>query len=181
MVVTAGIARKPGMSRDDLTEVNAKIISSIISNVVKYSPNCILIIVTNPLDIMVQLAYKLSSFPRERVIGMAGVLDSARFKTFIAEELNADVNDVEAIVLGGHGNLMVPLINNCKVKGKPIKELLPTEKIEAIVKRVRNGGAEIVSLLKTGSAFFAPGLSVIEMVESILKDKKKILPCSVLL
>lgn len=181
VVVTAGIARKPGMSREDLIEINAKIIKAIIPEVVKYSPNCILIIVTNPLDAMVQLAYKLSGFPKNKVVGMAGVLDTARFRTFIAQELKVSVNDVEAMVLGGHGDLMVPLVNYCKVKEKPITQLLPKEKIDSIVQRVRGGGAEIVNLLKTGSAFFAPGLAIIEMVESILKDQKKILPCAALL
>ncbi|MBC8500155.1 MAG: malate dehydrogenase [DPANN group archaeon] len=181
VVVTAGVARKPGMSRDDLTEINAKIIKSIIPEVVKYSPNCILIIVTNPLDAMVQLAYKLSGFPKQRVVGMAGVLDTTRFRTFLSQELKASVNDIEAMVLGGHGDLMVPLVSHCKVKGKQITQLLPKEKIDAIVQRVRDGGAEIVGLLKTGSAFFAPGLAIVEMIESILKDQKKILPCAALL
>lgn len=180
-VVTAGIARKPGMSRDDLIQINAKIMSSIVPELVKFSPNCILIIVSNPLDAMVTLAHKLSGFPRNRVIGMAGVLDSTRFRTFIAKELNVPVNDVNAMVLGGHGDSMVPIINNCTVGGKPITECMPKEKVEAIIERTKNGGGEIVALLKTGSAFFAPGVSVVEMVESIIHDKKNVLPCSVLL
>jgi malate dehydrogenase len=181
VVITAGIARKPGMSRDDLIETNSNIMKAIIPEVIKHSPQSILIIVTNPLDAMVHQAYKLSGFPKERVMGMAGVLDSARFRTFIAMELDADPTTVEAMVLGGHGDLMVPVVGHCKVGGKPINTLLPKERIDAIVDRVRKGGAEIVGLLKTGSAFFAPGVSITEMCESILKDQKKTLPCSVLL
>jgi malate dehydrogenase len=181
VVITAGIARKPGMSRDDLIETNAKIMQSIIPEIVKNSPNSILIIVSNPLDVMVHLAYKLSGFPKNRILGMAGVLDSARFRTFVSLELGVGVSDVEAMVLGGHGDLMVPLVKYCTVKGKKITDLLSGDKLDAIVKRVRGGGGEIVNLLKTGSAFFAPGLSTVEMVESILKDQKRILPCSVLL
>lgn len=180
-VVTAGIARKPGMSRDDLIQINANIMKSIIPEIVKFSPNCILIIVSNPLDAMVTLAHKLSGFPRNRVIGMAGVLDSTRFRTFIAKELNVSVKDVNAMVLGGHGDSMVPIINNCTVRGKPITECMPKEKVEAIVERTKNGGGEIVTLLKTGSAFFAPGVSIVEMVEAILHDSKKVLPCAALL
>ncbi len=181
VVITAGIARKPGMTREDLIETNKKIMTSVVGEVVKFSPNGILIIVTNPLDAMVQLAYKLSGFPKERVIGMAGVLDTARFRTFLAEELKADVNQVEAMVLGSHGDLMVPVLSNCKVNGQGIRELIAGERIKEIVQRVKEGGAEIVKLLKTGSAFFAPGLSIAEMVEAIVKDQKKVLPCSVLL
>ena len=181
VVITAGLPRKPGMSRDDLVEINSKIIKAVLMEVVKYSPNCILIVVTNPLDTMVKLAYELSKFPKQRVMGMAGVLDTARFRTFIAQQLNADVKKVEALVLGSHGDLMVPLVKHCKVEGKPIDELLSKEKIAEIVERVRNGGLEIVQLLKTGSAFFAPGLAITEMVESILKNQNKVLPCSVLL
>jgi malate dehydrogenase len=181
VVITAGIARKPGMSRDDLIDTNAKIMQSIIPEIVKNSPEGILIIVSNPLDVMVQLSYKLSGFPKNRVLGMAGVLDSARFRTFVSMELGVSVSDVEAMVLGGHGDLMVPLVKYCTVGGKKITDLLSSDKLDAIVKRVRGGGGEIVSLLKTGSAFFAPGLSTVEMIESILKDQKKILPCSVLL
>lgn len=181
IVITAGIARKPGMSRDDLIDTNAKIMQSIIPEIVKNSPEGILIIVSNPLDVMVQLSYKLSGFPKNRVLGMAGVLDSARFRTFVSLELGVSVSDVEAMVLGGHGDLMVPLVKYCTVGGEKITDLLSSDKLDAIVKRVRGGGGEIVSLLKTGSAFFAPGLSTVEMIESILKDQKKILPCSVLL
>jgi malate dehydrogenase len=169
------------MSREDLLDVNAKIIKSVVPGVVKHSPHCILIVVTNPLDAMVHLAHRISGFPKQRVIGMAGVLDTARFRTFLSEALHADVNGVEALVLGSHGDLMVPLISHCKVNGIPISKMLPAEKINQIVQRVKDGGAEIVNLLKTGSAFFAPGLSIAEMAESILKDKKKTLPCSVLL
>lgn len=181
VVVTAGVARKPGMSRSDLVDVNAKIMSSIIPEIVKTSPDCILIIVSNPLDAMVHLAYKLSGFPKERVIGMAGILDSTRFRAFLAKELDASVNDIEAMVLGGHGDLMVPLIKNCTIKGRSIKELMSDDEINDIVERVKNGGAEIVGLLKTGSAFFAPGASISEMIESIVKDQKKVLPCSIML
>ncbi|MEA3272273.1 MAG: malate dehydrogenase [Patescibacteria group bacterium] len=181
VIVTAGVARKPGMSRDDLININADIMRSIIPEVVKRSPNTILIIVSNPLDAMVHLAHKLSGFPKNRVIGMAGVLDTARFKTFLAEETGANVKDIEALVLGGHGDLMVPVIGSCVIKNTPINQILSKEKIESIVERVRNGGAEIVGLLKTGSAFFAPGASIVEMTESILNDLKKTLPCAVLL
>lgn len=181
VVITAGVARKPGMSRDDLININANIMRSIIPEVVKNSPNAILMIVSNPLDAMVHLAHKLSGFPKNRVIGMAGILDTARFKTFLAEETGASVKDIEALVLGGHGDLMVPVIGSCSVQNTPINQTLSKEKIENIVTRVRNGGAEIVGLLKTGSAFFAPGMSIVEMIESILKDLKKVLPCSVLL
>ncbi|MBS3166156.1 malate dehydrogenase [Candidatus Woesearchaeota archaeon] len=181
VIVTAGVPRKQGMTREDLIAINVKIMNSVIKEVVKHSPNTILIIVSNPLDAMVHVAYKLSNFPKERVMGMAGCLDSARFRTFIAEELHANVNEVEAMVLGGHGDSMVPIVNLCKVKGKPISTLLSPQKVDAIVERVRNGGAEIINYLKTGSAFFAPGLAIIEMVEAILKDQHKVLPCSVLL
>lgn len=182
VVITAGLARKPGMSRDDLLEKNAAIVKSVVKEIVKYSPESILIIVTNPLDAMVYLAHKISGFPKNRVLGMAGVLDSARLRAFIAHELNIDdINSVESMVLGGHGDLMVPLIGHSKINGKPVSQVLSSDKIEALVERTRNGGAEIVGLLKTGSAFFAPGLAIIEMVESIIKDQKKILPCAVLL
>lgn len=181
VVITAGIARKPGMSRDDLVNTNASIMRSIIPEVARHSPNCILIIVSNPLDIMVDLAYKLSGFPKNRVLGMAGVLDTARFKAFLRDETGASANEIEAVVLGGHGDLMVPVIGSCKINGKPLGEALSKEKLDEIVKRVQNGGAEIVGLLKTGSAFFAPGLSIVEMSESILNDLEKVLPCSVLL
>jgi len=178
VVITAGVPRKPGMSRDDLLNINHKIMSDVVSKVVHYSPDCILIIVSNPLDAMAQAAYKLSKFPRERVIGMAGVLDSARFRTFIAEELNVSVENVTAFVLGGHGDTMVPLVRYSTVAGIPIGELLDKATIERLVQRTRDGGAEIVKYLKTGSAYYAPSAAVTEMVEAILKDKKKILPCA---
>jgi malate dehydrogenase len=180
VIIPAGLPRKPGMTREDLLETNTKIIKSVIPEVVKHSPNSILIIITNPLDAMVHLAYKISKFPKNRVIGMAGVLDTSRFRTFIAQELNQDIKNVEAMVLGSHGDLMVPLLNHCKVNNKSVKELIPEEKLAQIVERTRKGGAEIVGLLKTGSAFFAPGLSAAEMAESIIKDQKKILPCAAL-
>ncbi len=181
VVITAGLARKPGMTRDDLLFKNAEIVGSVIEQVARRSPNGILILVTNPLDAMVQLAWKKSGFPPERVIGMAGVLDSARFRTFIARELNVSVENVTAFVLGGHGDTMVPLPRYSTVAGIPITELLSAERIQALVTRTANGGAEIVNFLKSGSAYYAPAASVIEMVEAILKDKKKILPCAVYL
>ena len=179
VVITAGIPRKPGMSRDDLLNTNYKIMQDVVGKVVKYSPNCILIVVSNPLDAMAQAAYKLSGFSRNRVIGMAGVLDSARFRTFIAQELNVSVENVSAFVLGGHGDTMVPLARYSTVAGIPITELIEPAKLEAIIQRTRDGGAEIVKYLKTGSAFYAPSASAVEMVEAILKDKKKILHCAV--
>jgi malate dehydrogenase len=181
VVITAGIPRKPGMSRDDLLNTNHKIMSDVVSKVIQYSPNCIIIVVSNPLDAMAQAAYKLSGFPRERVIGMAGVLDSSRFRTFIAEELNVSVENVTAFVLGGHGDTMVPLARYSTVAGIPITELIAPDRLEQIVQRTRDGGAEIVKYLKTGSAYYAPSSAFTEMVEAILKDKKKILPCAVYL
>jgi malate dehydrogenase len=178
VVITAGMARKPGMTRDDLLFKNAEIVGSVVDEVTRRSKNAILILVTNPLDAMVQLAWKKSGFPAERVVGMAGVLDSARFRTFIAQELEVSVENVTAFVLGGHGDSMVPLPRYSTVAGVPITELLPPDKIQALVTRTANGGAEIVGLLKTGSAYYAPGASAVEMVEAILKDKKKILPCA---
>ncbi len=178
VVITAGIPRKPGMSRDDLLQTNYKIMSDVVGKVIANSPNCILIIVSNPLDAMAQAAFRQSKFNRERVIGMAGVLDSARFRTFIAEELKVSVENVTAFVLGGHGDTMVPLPRYSSVAGIPITELMPKEKIDAIVQRTRDGGAEIVKYLKTGSAYYAPSAATVEMVEAILKDKKKVLPCA---
>jgi len=178
VVVTAGIPRKPGMSRDDLLNTNHKIMKDVVGKVVQYSPNCILIIVSNPLDAMAQAAYKMAGFPRERVIGMAGVLDSARFRTFIAQELKVSVENVTAFVLGGHGDTMVPLPRYSTVAGIPIAELMDAATVERLVQRTRDGGAEIVKYLKTGSAYYAPSAAATEMVEAILKDKKKILPCA---
>jgi len=178
VVITAGIPRKPGMSRDDLLNTNYKIMSDVVGKVVANSPDCILIVVSNPLDAMAQAAYKQSKFNRERVIGMAGVLDSARFRTFIAEELKVSVENVTAFVLGGHGDTMVPLPRYSTVAGIPITELIEPTRLAAIVQRTRDGGAEIVKYLKTGSAFYAPSAAAVEMVEAILKDKKKILPCA---
>ena len=177
-VITAGIPRKPGMSRDDLLHTNFKIMSDVVAKVVAQSPESILIIVSNPLDAMAQAAYRQAGFNRERVIGMAGVLDSARFRTFIAAELNVSVENVTAFVLGGHGDTMVPLPRYSTVAGSPITELIEPARLEAIVQRTRDGGAEIVKYLKAGSAYYAPSAAVTEMVEAILKDKKKILPCA---
>ncbi len=181
VVITAGIPRKPGMSRDDLLHTNYKIMSDVVSKVVAQSPEAILIIVSNPLDAMAQAAFKQSGFNRERVIGMAGILDSARFRTFIAEELNVSVENVTAFVLGGHGDTMVPLARYSTVAGIPITELIPKDRLDAIIQRTRDGGAEIVKYLKTGSAYYAPSAAAVEMVEAILKDKKKIVPCAVYL
>ena len=181
VVITAGIPRKPGMSRDDLLQTNYKIMSDVVSKVTAQSPNCILIIVSNPLDAMAQAAYRQAKLPRERVIGMAGVLDSSRFRTFIAEELNVSVENVTAFVLGGHGDTMVPLARYSTVAGIPIPELIKPDRLEKLIQRTRDGGAEIVKYLKTGSAYYAPSSAFTEMVEAILKDKKKILPCAVYL
>jgi len=178
VIITAGIPRKPGMGRDDLIATNTRIVKEVTQNAVKYSPNAIIIVVTNPLDAMVYVAAKVSNIPKYRVMGMAGVLDSTRFRTFIAKELDVSVEDVDAIVLGGHGDTMVPLPRYSTVNGVPITELLPEEKINALVERTRKGGEEIVNLLKTGSAYYAPAAAVAEMIESILKDKKRILPCA---
>src|SRR5512146_216494 len=178
VIITAGVPRKPGMSRDDLLNINHKIMSDVVGKVVKHSPNSILIIVSNPLDAMAQAAYKLSGFPRERVIGMAGVLDSARFRAFIAMELKVSVENVTAFVLGGHGDTMVPLPRYSTVAGIPITELMDKATVDRLVQRTRDGGAEIVKYLKTGSAYYAPSAAVCEMVEAIIKDKKKILPCA---
>jgi len=178
VVITAGLPRKPGMSRDDLLVTNYEIVKGVTEQVVKYSPQSILIVVSNPLDAMVQTVFRVSGFPKNRVIGMAGILDSARFRTFIAQELNVSVENVHAFVLGGHGNTMVPLPRYSTVAGIPITELLSYERIEALVKRTSEGGAEIVSLLKTGSAYYAPAAAVGEMIEAIFRDKRKIVSCA---
>src|SRR5215468_6435920 len=177
VVITAGLPRKPGMSRDDLLWKNEEIVASVTQEVTKRSPNCALVVVSNPLDAMCEVARRVSRFPRERVIGMAGVLDSARMRAFIAMELNVSVENTHAFVLGGHGDTMVPLPRYSTVAGIPLTELLPPDRVDAIVKRTANGGAEIVSLLKTGSAYYAPSSSTAEMVDAVLKDKHKILPC----
>ncbi len=178
VVITAGLARKPGMSRDDLLMANHQVVKSVTEQIVKYSPNCILILVTNPLDAMCWTAFQASGLPKSRVMGMAGVLDSARFRTFIAQELDVSVENVTAVVMGGHGDTMVPVVRLSNVSGIPLTELIEPTKLAAIVDRTRNGGAEIVKYLKTGSAYYAPSASAVEMVESILKDKKKVLPCA---
>lgn len=178
VVITAGFPRKPGMSRDDLLKANYDVVKQVVEQIVKYSPNTILVMVTNPLDAMAQAAYKISGFSKNRVIGMAGVLDSARMSTFVAAEMGVSVENVHSFVLGGHGDDMVPLPRYSTVAGIPLPDLLPAEKIEAIVTRTRKGGAEIVNLLKTGSAYYAPSAAAVEMVEAILKDKKKVLPCA---
>lgn len=177
VVITAGLARKPGMSRDDLLFKNAEIVTGVTKAVAERSPNAIIIVVTNPLDAMTQLAYKVSGFDSRRVIGMAGVLDAARYRTFIAMELGVSVEDITALLMGGHGDTMVPLPRYTSVSGIPLTELLPAEKINALVERTRHGGAEIVAHLKTGSAYYAPSSSAVAMVESILKDKKRVMPC----
>ena len=181
VVITAGLARKPGMSRDDLLIANYEVVKSVTENIAKHSPNAILVLVTNPLDAMCTVAHHVSKFPKHRVVGMAGVLDSARFRTFIAMELNVSVENVTAVVLGGHGDTMVPVTRLSNVSGIPLSELIPADRLAAIVDRTRNGGAEIVKYLKTGSAYYAPSAAAVEMVESILKDKKKVLPCAALL
>lgn len=176
VVVTAGIARKPGMSRDDLVQTNQKIMKSVTRDIVKYSPNCIIIILTNPVDAMTYTVFKESGFPKERVIGQSGVLDTARFRTFIAEELNVSVKDITGFVLGGHGDDMVPLVRYSYAGGIPLETLLSAERLEAIVDRTRKGGAEIVNLLGNGSAYYAPAAALVEMAEAILKDQRRILP-----
>jgi malate dehydrogenase len=181
VVITSGIPRKPGMSRDDLIATNSKIVEQVTGNIIKHSPDCIIIVVCNPLDAMTQMALHVSKFPRTRVFGQSGVLDSARFRTFIAQELNVSIEDVFTCVLGGHGDTMVPVTRLCTVGGVPISDLLPKEKIDEMVERTVKGGAEIVALLKTGSAFYAPGVASAQMVEAIIMDKKKILPCATLL
>jgi malate dehydrogenase len=177
-IVTAGIARKPGMSRDDLLNTNAGIVRQVSENIARVSPNAIIIMVSNPLDVMCYVAMKASGFPRERVIGMAGVLDTARYRAFLATEIGVSVEDIQAMVLGGHGDTMVPLISYTTVSGVPVTQLIDREKLDAIVKRTRGGGAEIVAFLKTGSAYYAPSAGAVQMAEAIVKDKKRILPCA---
>ncbi len=181
VIITSGVARKPGMSREDLLEINKKIIESVVSEVVKKSPKAIIIMVTNPLDTMAYLAYKRSGLPKERLIGMAGILDTARFRAFIAMEVGVSVEDIQALILGGHGDEMVPLPRYTTISGIPLSHFLPKEAIDRLVDRTRKGGGEIVNLLKTGSAFYAPSAAAIQMTEAILKDKKRILPCCVYL
>ncbi len=178
VIITAGLARKPGMSRDDLMKTNAGIVRSCAEQAAKHSPNSILIIVSNPLDIMAYVAYKASGFPRERVVGMAGILDTARYRAFIAEEAKVSVEDIQALVLGGHGDSMVPLISYTTISGIPVTEFIKKDRLDQIVQRTRNGGIEIVNYLKTGSAFYAPSAAAVQMAEAILKDKKRILPCA---
>jgi malate dehydrogenase len=178
VIVTAGLARKPGMSRDDLLIANYEVVRGATEQIVEHSPNAILILVTNPLDAMCWTAWRTSRFPKQRVLGMAGVLDTARYRTFLAEALQVSVQNVQAMVLGGHGDTMVPLVRLTSVSGIPLTELLPQDQIDAIVTRTRNGGAEIVKHLKTGSAYYAPSAAAVEMAESILKDQKKVLPCA---
>jgi malate dehydrogenase len=178
VVITAGIARKPGMSREDLLSTNAKIVGGVAREVVQRSPDCILVVVSNPLDTMVWVAKEVSGFPKNRVVGMAGILDTARYRTFLAEAADVSVEDVQALVLGGHGDAMVPLVNFTSIGGIPVTEFLSRDDLEKIVDRTANGGAEIVGHLKTGSAFYAPGAAVTQMVEAIVKDKKRILPCA---
>jgi malate dehydrogenase len=177
-VVTAGIARKPGMSRDDLVKTNAGIVQTVAKEIARVAPQSIIIVVSNPLDVMCTVALKASGFPRERVIGMAGVLDTARYRMFLAEAMEVSVEDIQAMVLGGHGDTMVPLVSYTTVSGIPVAQLLATDKLEAIVQRTRNGGAEIVAHLKTGSAYYAPSAAAVQMVEAIALDKKRVLPCS---
>ena len=181
VVITAGIARRPGMSRDDLLLTNMRIVGSVTEQVVKYSPNSILVVVSNPLDAMVQHAHGVSGFPSERVVGMAGILDTARFRTFLAQELGVSVTNIQAYVLGGHGDTMVPLIKTTTVGGSPVTDLIEADRLEQIVQRTRDGGAEIVGLLKTGSAYYAPSAATAQMVEAILLDRKEILPCAAML
>ena len=178
VVLTAGFPRKPGMSRDDLLKANYDVVKGTVEQVVKHSPDCIFIVVTNPLDAMAQTAYRVSGFSKNRVIGMAGILDTARYRTFIAEALNVSVQNVQGFVLGGHGDTMVPVPRYTTVAGIPVTELLPEEQLDQIIKRTANGGAEIVSLLKTGSAYYAPSAAVVEMIDAVFNDRKKILPCA---
>lgn len=178
VIIAAGLARKPGMSREDLLAKNVAIVKSCTEEAVKHSPNCVLVVVTNPIDAMVYTAYRVSGFPRQRVVGMAGILDSARYRTFLAEALQVSAKDVNAMVMGVHGDNMLPLIRLANVAGVPVSDLLSADKLSEIVKRTQNGGIEIVNHLKTGSAFYTPGLSAVEMTEAILKDTKRVLPCA---
>ncbi len=180
VVITSGVPRKPGMSRDELLATNTKIVRGVVQETARRSPNAILLMVTNPLDAMAHVAHRVSRFPKERVVGMAGVLDSARFRSFIAAELGISASEVQAMVLGGHGDTMVPLLRYTTVGGRPVSEWLPKEKLESLVRRTRDGGAEIVNLLKAGSAYYAPSAAVVEMVEAMLKDQKRVLPCAAL-
>ena len=179
VVITSGVPRKPRMSRDELLQTNARIVQSVVREVVARSPESILLMVTNPLDVMTYVAHRVSGFPKARVLGMAGVLDAARLRAFIAAELGVAAENVQAMVLGGHGDTMVPLVRHTTVGGRPVEEWLPKERLEALVQRTREGGAEIVNLLKAGSAYYAPSAAAVEMVEAILKDQKKVLPCAV--
>ena len=181
VVITSGIARRPGMSRDDLLLTNMRIVSSVVAEVAKHSPECVILPVTNPLDAMAQQAYQVSGFPKNRVVGMAGILDTARFRTFLAEELSVSVSSIEAYVLGGHGDTMVPVVGSTTVGGIPVANLIEAGRLEEIVQRTRDGGAEIVNYLKTGSAYYAPSAAIVQMVEAILFDKNAILPCTALL
>jgi malate dehydrogenase len=178
VVITAGVARKPGMSRDDLLNINTGIVKSVAEQVGKYSPSAVLIVVSNPLDAMVYVAWKASGLPTHRVVGQAGVLDTARFRTFLSMELGVSVEDVSALLMGGHGDTMVPLPRYASVGGIPVTQLIPKDRLDQIVQRARDGGAEIVNLLKTGSAYYAPGAAVVQMVEAIIRDKKRVLPCA---
>jgi malate dehydrogenase len=180
VIITSGVPRKPGMSRDELLSTNAGVVKSVTAQAVKAAPNAILIVVSNPLDAMTYVAYKVSRFPKQRVIGMAGALDSARFRAFIAMELSVSVENIQTLVLGGHGDTMVPLVRYTTVAGVPVADLMPKDRLEAIIQKTRDGGADIVKLLKTGSAYYAPSAAVTEMVEAIVRDKKKILPCAAL-
>ena len=180
VVITSGVPRKPGMSRDELLATNTKIVRGVVQETARRSPNAILLMVTNPLDAMAHVAHRVSRFPKERVVGMAGVLDSARFRSFIAAELGISASEAQAMVLGGHGDTMVPLLRYTTVGGRPVSEWLPKEKLESLVRRTRDGGAEIVNLLKAGSAYYAPSAAVVEMVEAMLKDQKRVLPCAAL-
>lgn len=181
VVITSGVARRPGMSRDDLLLTNMRIVTSVVEEIVKHSPDCVILPVTNPLDAMAQRAYQVSGFPKDRVVGMAGILDTARFRTFLAQELNVSVSSVEAYVLGGHGDTMVPVVGSTTAGGTPVANLIESDRLAEIVQRTRDGGAEIINYLKTGSAYYAPSASIVQMVEAILFDKNEILPCTALL